>query len=217
MKRLRLELKLAFSMFAAAAAGLAVAACLLPFLLEPAGFVSSVAVQHVQAVYVHLFPIAAAFILGPLLMEELSPDTAVWLRSLPLYYAQLLLKRWVLAMGFAAALYFGGLVAIDRLLLAIPWTAFVPATVPPILFLGHLALLGSIGGRSYLIGLALPLFYWLCEQLTAGMLTGRMYLFLAASPEHPALAGNREALLAASGLAFLAGMMLFARRGGRQM
>ncbi|MBW7476268.1 hypothetical protein K0T92_16145 [Paenibacillus oenotherae] len=212
MSRIWLNVKLINSSLVWAAAGVAVVLVLLALLLEPWHFVERAELYHIQSIYEYMFPLVAVFMMSQLFAEELQPDVAGWLMSLPFRSWKLLLGRWLLGMAMLALLYLGGILIIHYCVLPISLPALSYQVLPPALWLGQLAMLGSIAGRSYAVGLGIPLFYWVLETLTAGVFTRRLYLFAGKMPEYAEWVWNRNMLLALSGLALLLSLLIFSRR-----
>lgn len=212
MGRLSLNLKLISSSLVWSAAGVAALQVLAVLLLEPWQMVERAELVHVQGIYEYMFPIVAIFVMSQLFAEELEPEVSGWLMSLPFRSWKLLLYRYFLGMAVLAALYLAGIVFIHYSVLPIPLLSFTYDALPPAIWLGHLAMLSSLAGRSDVIGLGVPLFYWVLETLSAGAVTRELHLFGARFVNDAELIWNRNMLLVLSGLALALSLLIFARR-----
>lgn len=212
MGRLGLNLKLISSSLVWAAAGVVLLQVLAVLLLEPWQMVEKTELLHIEKIYEYMFPIVAIFVLSQLFAEELEPEVSGWLMSLPFRSWKLLLYRYLLGMGILAVFYLAGIIFIHFSVLPIPLQTFTYHVLPPALWLGHLAMLASLVGRSDVIGLGVPLFYWVLETLTAGMMTGELYLFRAGFQDRAELVWNRNMLLALCAVALTLSLLVFARR-----
>ncbi|CAH1209708.1 hypothetical protein PAECIP111893_03104 [Paenibacillus plantiphilus] len=213
MGLLGLNLKLVSSSLVWAAAGIAVLQVLIVLLLEPWQIVEKTELLHIERIYEYMFPLVAIFVMSQLFAEELEPEVSGWLMSLPFRSWKLLLYRYLLGMGMLAVLYLAGIMIIHYSVLPIPLQTFTYHVLPPALWLGHLAMLSSLIGRSDVIGLGVPMFYWVLETLTTGIMTGELYLFSDGfQEESAALVWNRNMLLALCAMALILSLLVFARR-----
>lgn len=212
MGLLGLNLRLVSSPLVWAAAGIAVLQVLTVLLLEPWQIVEKAELFHIERIYEYMFPLVAIFVMSQLFAEELEPEVSRWLMSLPFRSWKLLLYRYLLGMGMLAVLYLTGILIIHYSVLPISFHTFTYHVLPPALWLGHLAMLSSLIGRSDVIGLGVPMFYWVLETLTTGIMTGELYLFSGGFQEGAALVWNRNMLLALCAMALTLSLLVFARR-----
>lgn len=154
------------------------AACL----LKPLGIVEAVTPSHIQAIYEIGFPLVAVFWFSQLAAEELEEGVLKWLFSLPLRGWRLLAEKWAIGLLLLLAVYYGSLAAIDLAVVDLDWRTVTLQTLVPSLWLGHLTLLAALIGRKDAVGIAAGLFYWATESLSRGMVTQKLYLFMATFP-----------------------------------
>ncbi|MBP1996338.1 hypothetical protein [Paenibacillus eucommiae] len=212
MNRMLLNLKLINSSLIWAAAGIAVIQVLVINFMENMEIVTKTQLFHVQAIYEYSFPLVAIFIMSQLFAEELEPGVALWVMALPFRSWSLLLYRWSLGMGLLVLLYAAGVILIHLGQIPIPFLDFTYDVLPPALWLGNLAMLATLIGRSFAAGLGVPLFYWVVETISNGALSRKLYLFAGMASDNPDLVWNRNMLLLLSLLALLGGGFLFSRR-----
>ncbi len=212
MNRLGLSLKLVWSSFVWAALGVTVLQVAAVAVLQPWHFVEKIELIHIQILYEYTLPFIASLIMCQLFVAELDKETSGWFMSLPFRSSLFFGTRWLLGTATIFILYLMGIAAIHLLVLPIPLRTFSYHVLPPALWLGHLALLGSLIGRTYIAGISVSLFYWVMESLTNGAITDRLYLFSGSLQEGAELVWNRNALLLGSLLAFILCIFVFGRR-----
>lgn len=186
------------------AAGLLAVACN----MERWHFVEKTEIRHLALLYEMVFPLVPVLIFSQLFAEETDEGIFRWIMALPFKRLQWMLGRWLTGMALLAAVYFGSLLAVDRLVLPLSWGSFAYEVWVPSLWLGHLALFAALLLRSPLAGLGTGLAYWCMESLSGGQLTGRWYLFRAAAAWGESIDGNRLLYLGLSLLLAVSGLFL---------
>jgi ABC-type transport system involved in multi-copper enzyme maturation permease subunit len=175
------------------------------FMLESWHFVIEVNVHHIISIYEIGFPFVAIFLFSQLFAEELEEGILKWLFSLPLRGWVLLAGRWGLGIICLLFVYYGSLLVVDLAVISIPWNIFTTSVLIPSLWLGHLALSMTLVSKNYIVGIAAPLFYWIFEIFSKGMLTQHMFLFMGSFPrENVDLDWNRTMLFMLSDILLLA-------------
>ncbi|WP_168120925.1 hypothetical protein [Paenibacillus sp. HB172176] len=212
MGRIMLEVKLFWSSLINASIFLIFCQVFAVIILQPWHFVPFIQPIHVQLIYEYVFPLVVVFLMSPLFTAETSKETSGWFMSLPYRSIAYFVARWLLSLCMIFALFLGSILVIHVWVLPIPFLSFSFHVLPPALWLGHLALLVSLIGRSYVAGLGAALFYWVTESLTSGAITNTFYLFSKYTSSDPEFALSRYLFIFCSIGAVIFALLLFCQR-----
>lgn len=179
---IQLHFKIILSSITWTALGYSLLLLSLTFFLTEINFVIEIQVNHVKGIYEVGFPLFAIFLFSQLFSEEIEEGMLKWILSMPMNHWVYLFERWFVGLGILLIIYTGSILLINYYLLSIPLDEFFLHVLLPSLLLGHVAMLVTILGRSVLLGMAIPLFYWIFESLSLGILTKQLFLFQATFP-----------------------------------
>ncbi|WP_127585659.1 hypothetical protein [Paenibacillus koleovorans] len=212
MNRTILEVKIFWSSLTIASICLVLCQVFAIVILQPWHFVTSIQLIHVQIIYEYTFPLVVVFLMSPLFAVEIGKETSGWFMSLPYRSSLFFVVRWLLGLCMVGILFLGSILVIHLWVIPLPLLSFSIHVLPPALWLGHLALLISLIGRSYVAGLGAALFYWVVESLTNGAITKKFSLFSSNVSSDPNFISNRTLFMLSGFVAIILALMLFCRR-----
>ncbi|MFC3771532.1 hypothetical protein ACFOSW_22945 [Paenibacillus sp. GCM10012303] len=183
LKRYYLHGKIISSGIVWAAIAFAAALAVICFYLPELGLVRTVTVKNIRIAYEVAFPVFTVLIFSQLLAEDMESKVMLWLKSLPIHTWSLLLERWLMGVALVLIVYAGSILSISRFVIPLEFGDFMWSILAPSMLLGHLALLLTVLGRNGVVGMAVPLFYWVMEMLTNGQITVSLYLFNESFPK----------------------------------
>ncbi|MCT1402847.1 hypothetical protein M4D81_28025, partial [Paenibacillus sp. p3-SID867] len=209
MKRILLEVKIFWSSLTIVAICLVLFQVFAVSILQPWQFVPSIQLIHVRLIYEYTFPLVVVFLMSPLFAAETGKETSRWFMSLPYRSIAYFAARWLLSLAMIGILFLGSFLVIHAWVFPVPFISFSLYVLPPALWLGHLALLISLIGRSYVAGLGAALFYWVTDSLSRGEITKKIYLFSNYMTSDPDFILSRKLFIFCSLGAIIFALLLF--------
>ncbi|MFD2114621.1 hypothetical protein ACFSTH_03260 [Paenibacillus yanchengensis] len=123
------------------------------------------------------FTLVAILIFSQLILVEVEEGILKWLMALPLNKWTFLLQRWLAAVILLLGLFTSSIAVVHGQLGELSMKQLYFEALAPSFFLGNVAIVSTLIGRSASAGLGIPLFYVAFETLSRGSISKAFFLF----------------------------------------